>query len=601
MTDTSQWAVLPVKFGGKVPIVADWRNESRPRDQWGEKWPSGDVNTGIDCGKSGLVVIDEDEPGAFERHFGFVPSTYTVTTGKGKHYYFRHDRDEFINRPGFAPGLDVRAHGSQVLAAGSTHETGAVYGLERDVEPIPLPEEIMSRLPRRDRHSNEVELDLSRASFVLPETIPNGSRNDTLFRYASSLVSRNVHDDEALVLLGDAFERCAPPYTETTPEQMWTRVRREYGGDRKFLQDVEREVHRLRVREQALTEFTESQAAESAYAWFGETGDTFDPGTPEPVACVLEYAPARHVFAPGINIVFGDRASIKTWLCYVGVTQEVSKGSRAAIIDYEMSFKESMRRLYELGVTPETAQRVVYIQPPGPISDAARALILSRFEDTPPSLVVIDSIGMGMGMAGLDSNSDKDATIWALDLPMWMKAQWPEAVIVLIDHVPKAQGKSRDPIGSQRKGAFADALFNTEIISPISRQRRGMGRLTVTKDRKGLHDVDRAILDYEFGGGGPFQLRPTDPGVVAVDLTSASDPVEQQRCVAAYVGDYEGVKVEAARDALKIRAAEFTVIKDALVRDQVIEHRHRHGLFKGNRWDEFMEGVGADASTVSDE
>jgi hypothetical protein len=45
---------------------------------------------------------------------------------------------------------------------------------------------------------------------------------------------------------------------------------------------------------------------------------------------------------------------------------------------------------------------------------------------------------------------------------MWLKATWPGAVVLVIDHPPKAGGS--EPIGSQRQGAFADAHFRVETM-----------------------------------------------------------------------------------------------------------------------------------------
>lgn len=50
-------------------------------------------NIGADCGKSGLLVVDEDRPGAFAEYAASVrkviPKTFTVATSKGRHLYFR--------------------------------------------------------------------------------------------------------------------------------------------------------------------------------------------------------------------------------------------------------------------------------------------------------------------------------------------------------------------------------------------------------------------------------------------------------------------------------------------------------------------------------
>ena len=200
-----------------------------------------------------------------------------------------------------------------------------------------------------------------------------------------------------------------------------------------------------------------------------------------------------YAFAPGVKILFGKRGTLKSWIELEAVRQELGKGNRALMIDYEMTKEKVARRLVTLGATREELSRFVYVEG-GPISDAARAHLLRRFADEPPSLVVLDSVGMSMGSAGLDSDKGKDTEQWAYGLPLWLKEQWPETVILLIDHVRKGEGASAtDPVGSQRKGSFADALCLVVPGDPISRQRRGNGRLVLRKDRKGWGDEGRAL------------------------------------------------------------------------------------------------------------
>jgi hypothetical protein len=94
----------------------------------------GQRNLGVDCGKSGLLVIDEDTPGAFSqyaRSIGEVlPVTFTVTTGKGRHIYFHQPPGTPLgNRTGALSGrgIDVRGKGGYVVAPGSVHNTGVLY------------------------------------------------------------------------------------------------------------------------------------------------------------------------------------------------------------------------------------------------------------------------------------------------------------------------------------------------------------------------------------------------------------------------------------------------------------------------------------------
>lgn len=354
-----------------------------------------------------------------------------------------------------------------------------------------------------------------------------------------------------------------------------------------FDREVERELRRYRVREAALARFAEETAEEFAPEWAGVLGSEFDPDTPEPEPCVLEITPGRYIFAPGIVFLFGAPSAAKTWLSYEAIRQEVRSGRRALLIDFELSYEEALRRLYTLGMHKGDAERVVYVQPSADAGDAGRAKLLGRFTDEPPTLIVVDSMGMGMGAVGLDSNKDSDVSKWSYGLPLWLKKQFPGAVIVLIDHTTKASGgESNAPIGSQRKGAIADLLVNVYSQTPISRTKRGTGRATVRKDRKGFYESGADIFDYEFGGGGPFVLRPSDPSVISVEF--GEEAVARQK-IAAYVNSNPGQKVEVVRATLGIHSASFTSHKEWLCREEVIIHRIRDGLYPGPKYREWID------------
>ncbi|MFB7797236.1 bifunctional DNA primase/polymerase [Isoptericola sp. NPDC056134] len=248
--DLARLAVFPVrrspnKERDKTPLVK-WRDESRPRAEWDGQWPDG-TNAAIDCGKSGLVVLDEDEPGAVRRWLGYEPETFTVRTGRnegGRHLYFLAPARRSVRNSGkdSIPGLEVRGDGGYVVAPGSVHGvTGRSYEVIHDRPIAPLPSDVLDRLRSRTvgtagpvgtLDGDVLSLDLSDfvEPFVLPEVIPDGTgRNPVVFKFACSLRARSVPDDEALPLLKDAFERCVPPlYDKDTPEAMWARVCRTY-------------------------------------------------------------------------------------------------------------------------------------------------------------------------------------------------------------------------------------------------------------------------------------------------------------------------------------------------------------------------------------
>ncbi|MEU6705767.1 bifunctional DNA primase/polymerase [Streptomyces wuyuanensis] len=130
-------------------------------------WASGrSVNWGVLTGPSNLVVLDEDEPGDMAILCGklgiLTPDTLSVTSGReggGRHYYFRPPADyEVRNTVGLGGyKIDVRGNGGIAIAAGSTHQTGAVYHWADETKPImPLPDAIIGLLKgEKDRRRQE--------------------------------------------------------------------------------------------------------------------------------------------------------------------------------------------------------------------------------------------------------------------------------------------------------------------------------------------------------------------------------------------------------------------------------------------------------------
>jgi hypothetical protein len=121
-----------VKKAGKEPAVPSWKaydeNPATPEEI--VAWDASALNPGVTCGaNSGIVVLDVDssEAQALVDNWN-LPATPCVSTGRGRHYYFRH--------PGFKVGnsvriagtkLDIRGDGGYVVGAGSLHESGAFY------------------------------------------------------------------------------------------------------------------------------------------------------------------------------------------------------------------------------------------------------------------------------------------------------------------------------------------------------------------------------------------------------------------------------------------------------------------------------------------
>jgi hypothetical protein len=185
------------------------------------RWPH--ANIGIATGKaSNLVVLDNDPRhggdeglALLQQQHGVFPLTIeAISGGGGGHLYFTAPADATIPNSvsKLAPGVDVRGEGGYIIAPPSVHRSGNTYEWELlhhpdEVPLAPLPEWVIT-LAHAATNGNG-------APFTLPDTIPEGGRNDTLFRLGCSLRAKGLSEPAIrAALLAENQERCHPPLSE---------------------------------------------------------------------------------------------------------------------------------------------------------------------------------------------------------------------------------------------------------------------------------------------------------------------------------------------------------------------------------------------------
>jgi archaellum biogenesis ATPase FlaH len=181
--------------------------------KWWRENPS--ANPGIVTGEiNGILVVDIDAHKGglsswedLQAMHGRFPDTPTVLTPSGgNHLYLKYPRGYDIRNSAsaIAPGIDIRGNGGQVVAPPSVYlnpetSTLAAYRWELsssifDLEFAEVPQWLLTMLVAKDQQ---------RAStpFVLPETIPEGSRNSTLFSFACAMRAKGCTEPEILSAL----------------------------------------------------------------------------------------------------------------------------------------------------------------------------------------------------------------------------------------------------------------------------------------------------------------------------------------------------------------------------------------------------------------
>jgi putative DNA primase/helicase len=213
--------IFPVDPTTKRPLIEHgFKDASDDPEQW-KMWAK--QFKGCSWGSptsSQLFVIDIDKKsGGLETWAELVkkhgdPTTRTVQTmNGGQHKYFlaMAGMGEIRNSTSkFGKGIDIRGEGGYVVIPPSQG-----YSVVSSVEPAVAPLWIVNRFLAMNSPQIKSNGHSTTESFVLPLEIGEGSRNDTLFRYGSSLRAKGKNDDEIRMAICEANQTiCSVPLDE---------------------------------------------------------------------------------------------------------------------------------------------------------------------------------------------------------------------------------------------------------------------------------------------------------------------------------------------------------------------------------------------------
>jgi len=218
-------SVIPIAPKDKRPLLSWEEYQTRTATEeeiktWWAKWP--DANVGIVTGgNSGVVVIDLDSEEAKNKLKEMLPDYDLMAvprsrTGKGWQLFFKHPGTSIQNRAGIIPGLDVRGDGGYVVAPPSIHPNGKVYKWQVPLTselpklPVDLFKLISSPTGNGSENGFRDRFDTAQALAGVPE----GQRDEILFRLACKLRSADVPQDMAESLILEAARNCQPPFPE---------------------------------------------------------------------------------------------------------------------------------------------------------------------------------------------------------------------------------------------------------------------------------------------------------------------------------------------------------------------------------------------------
>lgn len=252
-------AVIPVNPKTKSPYTnhgsKDASRDPRQIDLWWKKYP--DANVGIATGEinAGLIVIDLDvdpnkgidgvhELMEWESKNGKLPDTWRAITGRGgAHLYYFAPGDDVRNHVKFLDCIDVRGEGGYVVAPPSIHSNGNRYYWEDDPDDYDLA--TADENVRRLLKACEIASVTSTArgeSFIVPESVVEGMRDDTLFRYICKMHEQG-YPDVAIMASAKAYNGTfQPPLEEDYVVEKVRYVTGKYKKGRPILIDEDGEI-----------------------------------------------------------------------------------------------------------------------------------------------------------------------------------------------------------------------------------------------------------------------------------------------------------------------------------------------------------------------
>lgn len=236
-----QYALAYAKMGMAVfPLVPKSKNPATEHgfqdattdqgqiEKWWRKNPN--YNIGIATGRmsGGIVVIDldiddeKDKHGnetlrAWELEHGGLPDTCRTITGRGGYHLLYHTDREIVCSSETLKAVDIRGDGGFIVAPPSVHPNGRIYEWEQSPDEFAISEANALVYEFIDFVRPERK---GITTFSVPDNIPEGSRDNTLFKLACSLQAKGLSDEAILAAVRVENEtRCVPPLSDKEVEK----------------------------------------------------------------------------------------------------------------------------------------------------------------------------------------------------------------------------------------------------------------------------------------------------------------------------------------------------------------------------------------------
>lgn len=458
---------------------------------WWEVWPS--ANIGIATGASGLVCVDVDPRHGGDESWGDLkPSkvdldtAISLTGGQGNHIIYKEGQlpipsyvgSERMASP-LGPGVDVRARGGYFIAPPSTHVSGNEYAWEQspwEFPPLYLPDWLEAKLAVGERKQGAP---LSAAGML--DGVPDGARNDSIFRLASKMRRLDLPLDVAYDIAGRISDAANPPYEH-----------------RDAFKAVDSAYGRYAPSGDAYEDRTEQAPEEMFIDWpvFWAADQDDRQWMAEPLLpagrMVSLYAPAKQ----GKSLLaLWIAAKVATGEHFLGESRQAPR--HVLYLDFEMTEDDVRERLENMGYGPGTDFSHFHyaLLPSLPPFDTALGgkAILDMAELVGAEMVVIDTLSRVL--KGEENEAD---TVRAFSMHTGRPLKQAGRTVLRVDHAGKDLEKGQR--GTSAKNDDADVVWqltrqdeNTIKLKATHRRQSWIPEvitLALTEEPLGYREVD---------------------------------------------------------------------------------------------------------------
>jgi hypothetical protein len=222
------WYVFPLTPGKKSPpLVPHGCNDATTSEEqireWWEKWP--DANIGVNCGMSGLVVLDVDTKKGkvggnslidlIGDNFSLLDTVHAHTWSGGSHYFYKGQCKSSASK--LAKDLDIKGEGGYVVLSPSEVREAGLMGRYRweknEGEKLPIAP-FPDLFRPKEKVKSEIPIDDA-------GKVPHGSGHAFLLEWAGKLRRIGLSETEIYALLKvKSEERLAIPASDAELQKL---------------------------------------------------------------------------------------------------------------------------------------------------------------------------------------------------------------------------------------------------------------------------------------------------------------------------------------------------------------------------------------------